>query len=111
MKKLIFVLFLVGTAALAQVVPTGIAPLTNPPPFDPTPVVATLSTQSAYTQSVTVAVNALITAQAADAAKLAVLSDQSAAIAALKSQLAADEARIVALEAKVFAAGTALAKP
>jgi uncharacterized coiled-coil protein SlyX len=113
--------------ARAQTVPPAstvpVAPVLAP--FDPTPIVVALASQTAWTDWAGLAITRLGQNQAADEAKLNALSDQAAAISALQANLAADEtainvqqaaiaaltARVTALEGKVATAGTALAKP
>lgn len=86
--------------------------------LDPTPIVAALGQDSAWTKWADASLTSLGQKQAADEATLKTITDQAAAIAALKTQLTADETRITALETKLAAlatktvtAGTTLATP
>jgi septal ring factor EnvC (AmiA/AmiB activator) len=102
-----------------------IAPLPPIPAFDPTAVLAAVGASSAWTQAAAQGITTLGQNQAADEAALKSIADQSAAVAALQTKLAADEAtiasqqaaiaalsaRVAALEGKVTTAGTTLAKP
>jgi ribosomal protein L16 Arg81 hydroxylase len=107
-----------GLLAQTTSPPSTIASSPGTAMLDPTQIVAALGQDTVWTKWADASMTVLGQKQAVDEAALKVLTDQSAAIAALKTQLTADETRITALETKLAAlatktvtAGTTLATP
>lgn len=107
-----------GVLAQTTAPPSTIAVSPGTATLDPTQIVAALGQDSTWSKWADASMTTLGQKQAADESALKLLTDQSAAIAALKTQLTADETRITALETKLAAlatktvtAGTTLATP